>query len=186
MIRKSRTGSASSRDRPSSSPSASWSCCPWRSSSVTSGRYPARYRTVPVLPQDQRHLRRLGLHFLGTHPLAGRLHHFIYLPFIYGPAVCDGGIQAYWLQHLNDFATSAHSLRDMFPQGGFALHGSAKVFGLPGAAWPCTIVPNRKNARKSQPCSFRLRLQPSSAALPNRLNLPSCSSLRSCTSSMPS
>ena len=62
------------------------------------------------------------------------LHHFIYLPFIYGPAVCDGGIQAYWLQHLNDFATSAHSLRDMFPQGGFALHGSAKVFGLPGAA----------------------------------------------------
>lgn len=66
--------------------------------------------------------------------LPAGLHHFIYLPFIYGPAVCDGGIQAYWLQHLNDFATSAHSLRDMFPQGGFALHGSAKVFGLPGAA----------------------------------------------------
>ena len=44
------------------------------------------------------------------------------------------GIQAYWLQHLNDFATSAHSLRDLFPQGGFALHGSAKVFGLTGAA----------------------------------------------------
>lgn len=62
--------------------------------------------------------------------LPAGLHHFIYLPFIYGPAVCDGGIQAYWLQHLNDFATSAHSLRDMFPQGGFALHGSAKVFGL--------------------------------------------------------
>lgn len=66
--------------------------------------------------------------------LPAGLHHFIYLPFIYGPAVCDGGIQAYWLQHLNDFATSAHSLRDLFPQGGFALHGSAKVFGLPGAA----------------------------------------------------
>ena len=66
--------------------------------------------------------------------LPAGLHHFIYLPFIFGPAVCDGGIQAYWLQHLNDFATSAHSLKDMFPEGGFALHGSSKVFGLPGAA----------------------------------------------------
>lgn len=66
--------------------------------------------------------------------LPAGLHHFIYLPFIYGPAVCDGGIQAYWLQHINDFATSAHSLREMFPEGGFALHGNSKVFGLPGAA----------------------------------------------------
>ena len=66
--------------------------------------------------------------------LPAGLHHFIYLPFIFGPAVCDGGIQQYWLQHLNDFATSAHSLKEMFPEGGFALHGSAKVFGLPGAA----------------------------------------------------
>lgn len=66
--------------------------------------------------------------------LPAGLHHFIYLPFIYGPAVCDGGIQAYWLQHINEFATSAQSLRDMFPEGGFALHGNSKVFGLPGAA----------------------------------------------------
>ena len=66
--------------------------------------------------------------------LPAGLHHFIYLPFIFGPAVCDGGIQAYWLQHLNDFATGAQSLKDMFPEGGFALHGSSKVFGLPGAA----------------------------------------------------
>ncbi|MCR5440037.1 MAG: alpha-glucoside-specific PTS transporter subunit IIBC [Selenomonas sp.] len=66
--------------------------------------------------------------------LPAGLHHFIYLPFIFGPAVCDGGIQQYWLQHLNDFATSAQSLKEMFPEGGFALHGSAKVFGLPGAA----------------------------------------------------
>ena len=66
--------------------------------------------------------------------LPAGLHHFIYLPFIFGPAVCDGGIQAYWLQHLDDFATSAHSLKEMFPEGGFALHGMSKVFGLPGAA----------------------------------------------------
>ncbi len=66
--------------------------------------------------------------------LPAGLHHFIYLPFIFGPAVCDGGIQAYWLQHLNDFSTSAQSLKELFPEGGFALHGSSKVFGLPGAA----------------------------------------------------
>ena len=66
--------------------------------------------------------------------LPAGLHHFIYLPFIFGPAVCDGGIQAYWLQNLNDFAVSGQNLRDMFPEGGFALHGNSKIFGLPGAA----------------------------------------------------
>ena len=66
--------------------------------------------------------------------LPAGLHHFIYLPFIYGPAIVDGGIQAYWLGHINDFMTSTQSLRDLFPEGGFALHGSGKVFGLPGAA----------------------------------------------------
>ena len=66
--------------------------------------------------------------------LPAGLHHFIYLPFIFGPAVCDGGIQAYWLQHLNDFAVSGKSLAELFPEGGFALHGSSKIFGLPGAA----------------------------------------------------
>ncbi|MBQ7496373.1 MAG: PTS transporter subunit EIIC [Selenomonas sp.] len=66
--------------------------------------------------------------------LPAGLHHFIYLPFIFGPAVCDGGIQAYWLQHLNDFAVSGQSLAEMFPEGGFALHGNSKIFGLPGAA----------------------------------------------------
>ena len=66
--------------------------------------------------------------------LPAGLHHFIYLPFIFGPAVVDGGIQAYWLGHINDFMVSGQSLRELFPEGGFALHGSGKVFGLPGAA----------------------------------------------------
>ena len=66
--------------------------------------------------------------------LPAGLHHFIYLPFIFGPAVVDGGIQAYWLSHINDFMVSGQSLRELFPEGGFALHGSGKVFGLPGAA----------------------------------------------------
>ncbi|VBB05435.1 phosphotransferase system eiib cysteine phosphorylation site [Lucifera butyrica] len=62
------------------------------------------------------------------------LHHFIYTPFIFGPAVVDGGIKQYFFQHLNSFATSAHSLKEMFPQGGFALHGSSKMFGSVGIA----------------------------------------------------
>ena len=66
--------------------------------------------------------------------LPAGLHHFIYLPFMYGPAVVDGGIQAYWLLHINDFMVSGQSLRELFPEGGFALQGSGKVFGLPGAA----------------------------------------------------
>ena len=81
--------------------------------------------------------------------LPAGLHHFIYLPFIFGPAVCDGGIQAYWLQHLNDFATSAQSLKEMFPQGGFALHGSSKVFGLPGAALAMYVCAKPEKKKKT-------------------------------------
>ena len=79
--------------------------------------------------------------------LPAGLHHFIYLPFMFGPAVVDGGIQAYWLGHINDFMTNAQSLRDLFPEGGFALHGSGKVFGLPGAAlaiYACAKPEKRK------------------------------------------
>lgn len=74
------------------------------------------------------------------------LHHFIYAPFIYGPAIVDGGIQQYWLLHLPDFATSSVSLKELFPAGGFCLHGSAKYFGMPGiaAAIYATAKPERK------------------------------------------
>ena len=60
------------------------------------------------------------------------LHHFIYGPFMFGPAVVPEGIASYWPQHLADFATSAHSLREMFPGGGFALTSSSKIFGSVG------------------------------------------------------
>ena len=62
------------------------------------------------------------------------LHHFIYLPFIYGPAVVDNGIQPYWLAHIQEFAESTKPLMELFPQGGFALHGMSKLFGCPGIA----------------------------------------------------
>ncbi|WP_027338990.1 alpha-glucoside-specific PTS transporter subunit IIBC [Halonatronum saccharophilum] len=62
------------------------------------------------------------------------LHHFIYGPFIFGPAVVENGIAAYWPQHLSEFATSSMTLIEMFPEGGFSLHGLSKVFGAPGIA----------------------------------------------------
>ncbi len=76
------------------------------------------------------------------------LHHFIYTPFIFGPAIVDGGIQQYWLQHLQDFATSSHSLKEMFPGAGFSLHGSSKIFGIPGIALAiyATAKPAKKKA----------------------------------------
>lgn len=74
------------------------------------------------------------------------LHHFIYTPFIFGPAVVDNGITAYFASHLKDFATSAHTLKEMFPQGGFALHGSSKMFGTVGIALAmyATAKPEKK------------------------------------------
>ena len=62
------------------------------------------------------------------------LHHFVYGPFIFGPAVVDSGIQVFWAQNLSNFANSALPLKELFPQGGFALHGNSKIFGAIGIA----------------------------------------------------
>lgn len=56
------------------------------------------------------------------------LHHFIYQPFIYGPAVVEGGIAQHWFTNLNEFALSTQSLKALFPAGGFALHNASKLF----------------------------------------------------------
>lgn len=62
------------------------------------------------------------------------LHHFVYGPFIFGPAAVEGGIQVYWAQHLQEFSQSTVPLKTLFPEGGFALHGNSKVFGSVGIA----------------------------------------------------
>ena len=74
------------------------------------------------------------------------LHHFIYGPFIFGPAVVEGGIAKYWAEHLPEFAASTEPLKNLFPQGGFALHGNSKIFGIPGiaAAIYVTAKPEKK------------------------------------------
>ena len=45
--------------------------------------------------------------------------------------------------------TSAQSLRDLFPEGGFALHGSGKVFGLPGAALAIYVCAKPEKKKKT-------------------------------------
>lgn len=72
------------------------------------------------------------------------LHHFIYTPFIYGPAVAEGGIVTYWAQHLGEYSQSAKPLKELFPQGGFALHGNSKIFGIPGIALAFYVTAKRK------------------------------------------
>ncbi|WP_058910689.1 alpha-glucoside-specific PTS transporter subunit IIBC [Entomohabitans teleogrylli] len=74
------------------------------------------------------------------------LHHFVYGPFIFGPAAVEGGIQVYWAEHLQAFSQSTESLKTLFPEGGFALHGNSKVFGSVGIAlalWYTAAPENR-------------------------------------------
>lgn len=74
------------------------------------------------------------------------LHHFIYGPFIFGPAVVEGGIAKFWAENVNTFASTVGSVKEMFPQGGFALHGNSKIFGAIGIALAMykTALPKNK------------------------------------------
>ena len=76
------------------------------------------------------------------------LHHFIYMPFVFGPAVVNDGIQVYWLAHIQEFAASTKPLIELFPEGGFALHGLSKVFGCPGIALAIYFTAKKENRKK--------------------------------------
>lgn len=76
------------------------------------------------------------------------LHHFIYSPFAYDNAVVPGGMAAYWATHLGEFQTTEHTLKEMYPAGGFALSGMSKVFGSIGItlAFYKTAKPEKRKA----------------------------------------
>lgn len=76
------------------------------------------------------------------------LHHFVYTPFVFGPAVVEGGITQYWFAHLNEFSHSTKALKTLFPEGGFALHGNSKVFGAPGIAAAFYFTARPENRKK--------------------------------------
>ncbi|MES9686450.1 PTS transporter subunit EIIC, partial [Bacillus sp. JJ353] len=75
------------------------------------------------------------------------LHHFIYTPFVFGPAVVEGGIVTYWAQHLGEFSASAQPLKELFPQGGFALHGNSKIFGILGIALAIYVTAKKEKKK---------------------------------------
>ncbi len=74
------------------------------------------------------------------------LHHFIYTPFVFGPAVTPNGITKEWVAALPDMANSTKPLSELFPGGGFGLHGNSKVFAPVGiaAAFYTTARPEKK------------------------------------------
>jgi PTS system arbutin-like IIC component len=76
------------------------------------------------------------------------LHHFVYGPFVFGPAAIEGGIQVYWAEHLLEFSQSTESLKTLFPEGGFALFGNSKVFAAPGIAMALYYTAAPQNRKK--------------------------------------
>lgn len=76
------------------------------------------------------------------------LHHFIYGPFIYGPAVVPEGIERFWVAHVSEFSNMVEPLKQLFPQGGFALHGNSKVFGATGLALAIYFCSDKENRTK--------------------------------------
>lgn len=76
------------------------------------------------------------------------LHHFIYSPFVFGPAVTPEGITRAWMTNLNDFAASTQPLKTLFPEGGFAMHGNSKMFGSLGIATAFYLTAKPENKKR--------------------------------------
>ena len=75
------------------------------------------------------------------------LHHLVYIPFQYGPAVVAGGLQPYWLKHLPEYAASTKPLSQIAAVNGFQLYGNEKVFLVPFICW-AFYATAKKNKKK--------------------------------------
>lgn len=76
------------------------------------------------------------------------LHHFIYAPFMFGPAVVKGGTALYWMEHLKEFAMSTQPLKVLYPEGGFSLTGMSNIFGVVGIAIAFYLTAKPENRKK--------------------------------------
>lgn len=76
------------------------------------------------------------------------LHHFIYAPFVYGNIATPNGIAVDWYTNLEVFTQSSQAMIDLFPAGGFALHGNSKIFGALGIAAAMYITARPENRQK--------------------------------------
>ncbi|MGL4589530.1 MAG: alpha-glucoside-specific PTS transporter subunit IIBC [Mycoplasmatales bacterium] len=62
------------------------------------------------------------------------LHHLVYQPFQFGPAVIEGGATPAWIDSIDKLSNTSGKLSELFPAGGYLLFGNAKVFGSIGIA----------------------------------------------------
>ncbi|EKO3740071.1 PTS transporter subunit EIIC [Vibrio metschnikovii] len=76
------------------------------------------------------------------------LHHFIYAPFVFGNIATPNGIYVDWFAGLETFNQSSQAIKDLFPAGGFALHGNSKVFGCSGIALAMYHTAKPENRKK--------------------------------------
>lgn len=76
------------------------------------------------------------------------LHHFVYTPFQFGNVVTPNGITVDWFTNLEAFTQSSQSMKDLFPAGGFSLHGNSKVFGCTGIALAMYHTAKPENRKK--------------------------------------
>ena len=77
------------------------------------------------------------------------LHHFVYIPFQYGPAVVPGGLRAWWLENLSTFAASTKPLKTLAPAMGFDLYGNEKIFGIPAIALAFYVTSKKSKKKKT-------------------------------------
>ncbi|CAH2714746.1 PTS system maltose-specific EIICB component [Neobacillus rhizosphaerae] len=79
------------------------------------------------------------------------LHHFIWTPFDYGPAVVPDGTLAHWMNNLSEYSSSTQPVKSLFPEGGFGLYGNTTVFGIAGIALAiyATAKPEKKKITAS-------------------------------------
>lgn len=74
------------------------------------------------------------------------LHHFIYQPFVFGPAIVEGGLNAHWFDMLPELINYDGALREIAPEFGFTLHELPKTFapiGI-GTAFIATAKPEKR------------------------------------------
>lgn len=74
------------------------------------------------------------------------LHHFIYIPFVNGDAVVEGGALANWIKNIPYLAQTPGNLRELIPSAGFLMHGSTKILVYLGQPLPFILPPSQRIA----------------------------------------
>lgn len=86
-------------------------------------------------------------HFLERILIPTGLHHFVNIPFEFGPAAVSEGLRVHWISNLTEFSGSTEPLNELYPYG-FLLHGNIKMFGSLGIALAMYYATPKENRKK--------------------------------------